>query len=101
MAASSTATPIRRRTAWACLILPDTTLLRTGVPGPRCSPFSTKLSRGRLTGMPNRLKGSAARLRREAAKKRLLAHNTTDEAERLRLTEMAAMFEREAAAIDA
>lgn len=44
--------------------------------------------------------GSAARLRREAAKARLLAHNTADEEERERLTAMAAMFEREAQAID-
>ena len=45
-------------------------------------------------------KGSAARLRREAAKARLLAHNTEDEKERERLTAMAAMFDREAQAID-
>ena len=44
--------------------------------------------------------GSAARLRREAAKARLLAHNAADEAERERLVAMAAMFEREAQAID-
>ena len=52
-------------------------------------------------GMSNKLEGSAASLRREAAKARLLAHNTTDEGERLKLTEMAAMFEREAVAIEA
>ena len=51
--------------------------------------------------MPNSSKGSAESLRREAAKTRLLAHNIPDEGERLRLAEMAAMFEREAAAIDA
>ncbi|KQX26306.1 MULTISPECIES: hypothetical protein [unclassified Sphingomonas] len=45
-------------------------------------------------------KGSAARLRREAAKARLLAHNRTDGQERERLTAMAAMFDREAQAID-
>lgn len=45
-------------------------------------------------------KGSAARLRKEAAKARLLAHNTGDAAERERLAAMAAMFEREAHAID-
>lgn len=50
-----------------------------------------------MTSAPN---GSAARLRREAAKARLLAHNTAEEAERERLTAMAAMFEREAQAID-
>jgi len=44
---------------------------------------------------------SANRLRREAAKARLLAHNTDDEAERQKLGEMAAMLEREADAIDA
>jgi len=44
--------------------------------------------------------GSAARLRREAAKARLLAHNAQDDAERERLTAMAAMFEREAKAIE-
>ncbi|WP_176489086.1 hypothetical protein [Rhizorhabdus dicambivorans] len=44
--------------------------------------------------------GSAARLRREAAKARLLAHNAPDEGERDRLVAMAAMFEREAQAID-
>lgn len=46
-------------------------------------------------------KGSAARLRREAAKARLLAHNAANEEERARLVAMAAMFEREATAIDA
>lgn len=46
-------------------------------------------------------KGSAARLRKEAAKARLLAHNTEDQDERDRLASMAAMFEREAQAIDA
>jgi len=47
-------------------------------------------------------KGSSANsLRREAAKARLLAHNTDDEAERQKLGEMAAMLEREADAIDA
>jgi len=45
-------------------------------------------------------KGSAARLRREAAKARLLAHNTEDVEERERLGAMAAMFEREALAIE-
>jgi hypothetical protein len=45
-------------------------------------------------------KGSAARLRREAAKARLLAHNTEDAEERERLVQLAAMFEREALAID-
>jgi hypothetical protein len=44
---------------------------------------------------------SAARLRREAAKARLLAHNTEDGQERAELTEMAAMLEREASAIEA
>ena len=44
--------------------------------------------------------GSAARLRREAAKARLLAHNTEDQEERDRLGAMAAMFEREALAIE-
>lgn len=50
--------------------------------------------------MSDRSNGSAARLRREAAKARLLAHNTADEQERERLTAMAAMFDREAQAID-
>ena len=50
--------------------------------------------------MADASKGSAARLRREASKARLLAHNTEDEAERERLAAMAAMFEREASAID-
>lgn len=50
-----------------------------------------------MTGASN---GSAARLRREAAKARLLAHNTADEEERARLSAMAAMLEREALAID-
>lgn len=50
--------------------------------------------------MSDRSKGSAARLRREAAKARLLAHNTSDGQERERLTAMAAMFDREAQAID-
>jgi hypothetical protein len=45
-------------------------------------------------------KGSAARLRREAARARLLAHNTEDGEERERLGAMAAMFEREASAIE-
>lgn len=45
-------------------------------------------------------KGSAARLRREAAKARLLAHNTDDQEERERLGTMASMLEREAAAIE-
>ena len=45
--------------------------------------------------------GSAARLRKEAAKARLLAHNTADEEDREKLIAMAAMFEREAQAIDA
>jgi hypothetical protein len=39
-------------------------------------------------------------LRREAAKARLLAHNTEDQEERERLGAMAAMFEREALAIE-
>lgn len=50
--------------------------------------------------MADASRGSAARLRREAAKARLLAHNTADEAERERLSAMAAMFDREAQAID-
>lgn len=50
--------------------------------------------------MADTSKGSAARLRREAAKARLLAHNTDDQEERDRLAAMAAMFEREATAID-
>lgn len=50
--------------------------------------------------MADASKGSAARLRREAAKARLLAHNTSDDAERETLVAMAAMFEREAQAID-
>jgi len=44
--------------------------------------------------------GSAARLRREAAKARLLAHNAADDEERERLIATAAMLEREAVAID-
>jgi len=44
--------------------------------------------------------GSAARLRREAAKARLLAHNAASDGERERLVAMAAMFDREAQAID-
>lgn len=44
--------------------------------------------------------GSAARLRKEAAKARLLAHNTEDQAERDRLAATAAMLDREAQAID-
>lgn len=44
--------------------------------------------------------GSAAKLRREAAKARLLAHNTESEEERERLSAIAAMLEREAVAID-
>lgn len=51
--------------------------------------------------MADASKGSAARLRKEAAKSRLLAHNAATEAERERLVAMAAMFEREAQAIDA
>jgi hypothetical protein len=51
--------------------------------------------------MSDESKSSAARLRREAAKSRLLAHNTSDEQERERLSAMAAMFDREAQAIDA
>jgi hypothetical protein len=51
--------------------------------------------------MADSVKGSAARLRREAAKARLLAHNTEDQGERDRLAAMAAMYEREALAIDA
>ena len=50
--------------------------------------------------MADASKGSAARLRREAAKARLLAHNTENQEERDRLTAMAAMYEREALAID-
>ena len=50
--------------------------------------------------MADASKGSAARLRREASKARLLAHNTEDEKERERLAAMAAMFEREASAIE-
>jgi len=50
--------------------------------------------------MADDAKGSAARLRREAAKARLLAHNTAEDQERERLTAMAAMFDREARAID-
>jgi hypothetical protein len=50
--------------------------------------------------MADAAQGSAARLRREAAKARLLAHNTSDAQERDRLTAMAAMFDREAQAID-
>jgi hypothetical protein len=50
--------------------------------------------------MADASKGSAGRLRREASKARLLAHNTEDEAERDRLVAMAAMFEREALAIE-
>jgi hypothetical protein len=45
-------------------------------------------------------KGSAARLRREAAKSRLLAHNAADPAEREKLLAIAAMLDREAQAID-
>ena len=45
--------------------------------------------------------GSAAKLRREAAKARLLAHNTKNEEERERLGAIAAMLDREALAIDA
>lgn len=43
---------------------------------------------------------SAARLKREAAKARLLAHNTEDVDERTKLSDMAAMLEREAEAIE-
>jgi hypothetical protein len=50
--------------------------------------------------MADATKGSAGKLRREASKARLLAHNTEDEAERDRLVAMAAMFEREALAIE-
>lgn len=50
--------------------------------------------------MAETTRGSAARLRREAAKARLLAHNTAEAAEREKLTAMAAMLEREAQAID-
>ncbi len=50
--------------------------------------------------MGDTTRGSAARLRKEASKARLLAHNTAEAAERERLTAMATMFEREAAAID-
>ncbi|MET0374772.1 MAG: hypothetical protein ABW128_11005 [Rhizorhabdus sp.] len=50
--------------------------------------------------MADASKSSAARLRREAAKARLLAHNAGDEEEREKLTAMAAMYEREAQAID-
>ena len=45
-------------------------------------------------------KGSAARLRKEAAKARLLAHNASNDEEREKLSAMAAMFDREAQAID-
>jgi len=51
--------------------------------------------------MGNASKGSAVRLRKEAAKSRLLAHNADTPEERERLVAMAAMFEREAQAIDA
>ncbi|WP_160299193.1 hypothetical protein [Sphingomonas sp. SRS2] len=51
--------------------------------------------------MADASKGSAARLRREAAKARLLAHNARDDEEREKLTAMAAMYDREAQAIDA
>lgn len=50
--------------------------------------------------MGDRSKGSAASLRREAAKARLLAHNTDETADREELTAMALMLDREAAAID-
>lgn len=50
--------------------------------------------------MPDPQKGSAARLRKEAAKARLLAHNTAAAEERERLIAMAAMFDREALAIE-
>lgn len=46
-------------------------------------------------------KGSAAKLRREAARARLLAHNAADAEEREKLTAMAAMYDREAKVIDA
>lgn len=51
--------------------------------------------------MADASKGSAARLRREAAKARLRALNAADQEDREKLTAMAAMFEREAKAIDA
>lgn len=50
--------------------------------------------------MASKDKGSAARLRREAAKARLLAHNADAPPEANRLLDMAAMLEREAVAID-
>ena len=50
--------------------------------------------------MANNVKGSAATLRREAAKAKLLAHNTDAESEREHLVAMAAMLEREAMAIE-
>lgn len=50
--------------------------------------------------MANNVKGSAATLRREAAKAKLLAHNTATESEREHLIAMAAMLEREAHAIE-
>ena len=55
----------------------------------------------RPADVTDRPEGSAARLRREAAKTRLSALDAEDAEERQSLTEMAAMFEREAAAIDA
>lgn len=51
--------------------------------------------------MAEKDKGSAARLRREAAKARLLAHNADERDEAVRLLDMAAMLEREAVAIEA
>ncbi|WP_340317576.1 hypothetical protein [Rhizorhabdus argentea] len=53
-----------------------------------------------MIAMVDTSNGSAAKLRREAAKARLLAHNTADEEERERLSAIAAMLEREAVAID-
>lgn len=54
-----------------------------------------------MTGMAGSSRGSAARLRKEAARSRLLAHNAASQEERERLMAMAAMFEREAQAIEA
>jgi hypothetical protein len=50
--------------------------------------------------MAEKDKGSAARLRREAAKARLLAHNADERDEAARLLDMASMLEREALAIE-
>ncbi|MGC6327847.1 hypothetical protein [Rhizorhabdus sp. FW153] len=50
--------------------------------------------------MAEKDKGSAARLRREAAKARLLAHNADERDEAARLLDIASMLEREALAIE-